>query len=193
MVWVCLPVSDHVTLVLGGTRSGKSRYAVEMARESGVPVLFVATAEALDEEMRDRIQQHRLSRPAEWCTLEAATNIGARIAEEIRGERVVVIDCLSLLVSNLLGSACSPSAADDIDVRKAEKKVAEEMRLLVASMDKLSVSFIVVSNEVGMGLVPNSRLGRVYRDLLGWANQRVAERSVEVVLMVAGLPWRLKG
>lgn len=186
-------MSERVTLVLGGARSGKSRYAVEMAGRSKGPVLFVATAEALDEEMRDRIQQHRLSRPVGWRTLEAPVNVGERIAGEIRGERVVVIDCLSLLVCNLLGSACSPSTADEVDVPKAEKKVAEEMTLLAASMDKLNVSFIVVSNEVGMGLVPDNRLGRVYRDLLGWANQQVAERSTEVVLMVAGLPWRLKG
>lgn len=186
-------MSNHVTLVLGGTRSGKSRYAVELACKGSGPVLFVATAEPLDEEMHHRIQQHRLSRPAEWRTLEAPTNVGERIVGEIRGERVVVIDCLSLLVSNLLGSAYSPSTAEDVDVPRAEKKVAEEMRLLVANIDKLSVSFIVVSNEVGMGLVPDNRLGRVYRDLLGWANQQVAERSTEVVLMVAGLPWRLKG
>lgn len=186
-------MSQKLSFILGGVRSGKSHFAVELASQRADKVLFVATAEPRDEEMRQRIQQHRLSRPSHWRTLEMPVGVGPRLAQEIRDEGVVLIDCLSLLVSNILGQATNPGQPEDIDIPKAEENVAQGIDQLLETMARLNTGFIVVSNEVGLGLVPDNRLGRLYRDLLGRANQQVAERSTEVYLMVAGLPWKLKG
>ena len=172
-------------LILGGARSGKSRYAQELAGKLGTKVLFVATGEALDEEMQARIDEHRKARPGSWRTLETATDIGKQIEKQIGDAEVVIIDCLTLLVSNLLG--------DELDYSTAEKRVMVEINELVACINRLDASFIIVSNEVGMGLVPETRLGRLYRDLLGKANQLIAQRANEVYLIVAGIPIRVKG
>jgi len=171
--------------ILGGARSGKSRFAQELARKMSQKVLFVATAEALDEEMQARIDQHKKARPKSWRTLEAQTDIGKQIEKHLGDAEVIIIDCLSLLVSNLLG--------DELDYQKTEKVVLAEMNELIACMDRLDASFIIVSNEVGLGLVPETKLGRIYRDLLGKANQLIAHHSTEVYLMIAGLPVKVKG
>ena len=178
-------MAEKCIFILGGARSGKSRYAQELAGKLGAKVLFVATGEALDEEMQARIDEHKKARPASWRTLEVATDIGKQIEKQIGDAGVVIIDCLTLLVSNLLG--------DGLDYPTAEKRVMVEMNQLVACMDRLDASFIIVSNEVGMGLVPETRLGRLYRDLLGKVNQLIAQRANEVYLMVAGIPIRVKG
>ena len=170
--------------VLGGARSGKSRYAQELAGELGTKVLFVATGEALDEEMQARIDEHRKARPGSWRTLEIATGIGKQIEKQIGDAEVVIVDCLTLLVSNLL--------SDKLDYSTAEKQVLSEINELITCRDKLNASFIIVSNEVGMGLVPETRLGRLYRDLLGKANQLIAQHAGEVHFMVTGIPIRVK-
>jgi adenosylcobinamide kinase/adenosylcobinamide-phosphate guanylyltransferase len=172
-------------LILGGARSGKSRYAQELAAKLGNKVLFVATGEALDEEMQARIDEHKKARPGRWRTLEIATDIGKQIEKQIGDAEVVIIDCLTLLVSNLLG--------DKLDYAKAEKQVMAEINELVSFIDRLDASFIIVSNEVGMGLVPETRLGRLYRDLLGKANQLIAQHASEVYSMIAGIPVKVKG
>jgi adenosylcobinamide kinase/adenosylcobinamide-phosphate guanylyltransferase len=174
----------EITLILGGARSGKSHYAQQLAGELGDKVLFVATGEALDEEMQARIAEHRKNRPKSWRTMEIPTGVGKAIEKQIGDAEVVLIDCLTLLVSNLLSV--------DIDYPEAEKRVISEINELIAAMDKLDASFIIVSNEVGMGLVPETRLGRIYRDLLGKANQLLASHATEVYLMVACLPVRIK-
>ena len=186
-------MNQKLVLVLGGDRSGKSQFAVTMASRISSHVLFVATAEPGDEEMRQRIQAHKRSRPAYWRTLEVATGIGARLIKEIKNEDVVVIDCLGLLVSNLLGKATDQAQPDKINISKAEKLVDGEIKQLLKAISEIDASFIIVSNEVGLGLVPDNRLGRIYRDLLGSVNQKVAEKADEVIFLVAGLPLKLKG
>jgi len=178
-------LAKQIILLLGGARSGKSHYAQQLAGELGGKVLFVATGEALDEEMQARIAEHKKARPRSWRTLEIPAGIGKGIEKGIGDAEVVVIDCLTLLVSNLLHG--------EPDYPEAEKKVTSEINELIAAMDKLDASFIIVSNEVGMGLVPETKLGRIYRDLLGKANQLLASRATEVYLMVACLPVRVKG
>ena len=170
--------------ILGGARSGKSHFAQELAGKLGHKVIFIATGEPQDEEMQARIDQHKKARPKSWRTLEIGTNIGPQL-EEISGAEVVIIDCLTLLISNLLG--------DNPDYLKAERKALAEIDELVAGMDKLDACFIIVSNEVGLGLVPETRLGRVYRDILGKAHQLIAQRADEVYFMVAGIPLEVKG
>ena len=177
-------------LVLGGARSGKSRFAQEMASQLGERVLFVATGEALDEEMRLRIEDHKKSRHPNWRTIEVPIGVGKRIQKEFSDAQVVIIDCLTLLVSNVIGQ-CSGDA-EQVDPKLAEDRLALEIKELVECIDGIDASFIIVSNEVGMGLVPESRLGRLYRDLLGKANQELARHADEVRLMLAGIPVVIK-
>ncbi len=171
--------------ILGGARSGKSHFAQQLAKKLGDKVLFVATGEALDEEMQARIAEHKKARPKSWRTLEISTGIGKEIEKQIGDAEVVIIDCLTLLVSNLLH--------DEPAYPEAEKRVTTEIDELLACMDKLYASFVIVSNEVGMGLVPETRLGRIYRDLLGKANRLIAQHTNEIYFMVAGMPIEVKG
>jgi adenosylcobinamide kinase/adenosylcobinamide-phosphate guanylyltransferase len=179
----------RLILVLGGARSGKSTFAQRRAGElGGEQVLFVATASAGDEEMRQRIEKHRRERPAGWQTLEAPQDVGRAIAAQGGTAKVVVVDCLTLLVANRLGDAEETPFAPDV-----EADVAAEVRELAACAGRLAADLIVVSNEVGMGLVPPYPMGRAYRDLLGQANQALAEKADEVYLLVAGIPLAIKG
>ncbi len=177
-------MSKELILILGGARSGKSRFAQELAAGIGDKVLFVATGEPLDEEMQARIDEHRKNRPENWRTLEARAGIGRQINKQAGDADVVIVDCLTLLLSNLL--------SDEPNYIEAENRVTAEINELIASISGLGATFIIVSNEVGMGLVPDNRLGRIYRDMLGKANQLIAQCATEVYVMVAGIPTKVK-
>ncbi len=180
-------MGKRLTLVLGGARSGKSTYAQKLAAERGERVLYVATAEAGDGEMADRIAAHRAERPAHWKTLEAARQVGGAIRLN-RGEaNVILIDCLTLLASNAIIPLPEPATA-----QAAEAALNVEVDDLLAAYAESQAEWIIISNEVGLGLVPPYPLGRVYRDALGRANQRLAAEADEVLFMVAGLPLKLK-
>ena len=181
----------ETTLIIGGARSGKSNYAQQLALEAGGTVLFVATAEAGDEEMRRRIEEHRKQRPASWRTLEAATDIGIQIQGVAGGAKTVLIDCITLLVSNILLKHGGHDG-DEVDAARIEAEVLAEINRLIQCIDQVPVSFIMVTNDVGLGLVPANEIGRAYRDLLGRANQVLAGRADKVYLMVAGLPLLIK-
>lgn len=176
------------TLILGGARSGKSAYAERCALESGKAVLYVATAAAGDEEMAARIAAHRAARPAAWRTLEAPLRVGQAIREHYAGEAGVIVDCITLLASNLLVALPEP-----IDEKAYAAALEEETEALAACMQQVPArAWWIVSNEVGLGLVPEYRLGRLYRDGLGRMNQRLAQICKRVVFMAAGLPLRVK-
>ncbi len=177
-----------LTLILGGARSGKSAYAEEQARATGAKVLFVATATAGDAEMAERIQKHRQARPPDWLTLEAPLDTGLAILAHRPVPQVVIVDCLTLLVSNVLLHLPEDTAAGLVI-----EKVAVELDALLEAHAQLGGTWWVVSNEVGLGLVPAYALGRVYRDALGWANQRLAKAADRVIFMVAGIPTLIKG
>ena len=178
-------------LITGGARSGKSHFAQELALKSAKSVIFVATAVAGDEEMRLRIEEHQRQRPAAWRTLEVTTQVGNAIQQKIGGAQVVIVDCITLLVSNIFGQ-CADQAGVPVDVSLVEKEVTREVGELIECMDLLDADFIMVTNEVGLGLVPDNEMGRVYRDLLGKVNQLLAQRADEVYLMAAGLPLLIK-
>ena len=178
-------------LIIGGARSGKSRFTQELAPKSGEPVLFVATAEAGDEEMKRRIEEHQRERSADWGTLEVTTSIGSHIEQKVSGARVVIVDCITLLVNNIFNQY-SPQTNEQVDAPLIERKVASEINELVECMNRVDASFIIVTNEVGLGLVPATKVGRLYRDLLGKANQILAEHANEIYLMVAGIPVLIK-
>jgi adenosylcobinamide kinase/adenosylcobinamide-phosphate guanylyltransferase len=181
-----------LTLILGGARSGKSHYAELLASTLGQKVLYVATAEALDDEMRARVSSHRARRPPEWGTLEAPLDIGAalRALPQADAAGVILLDCLTLLVSNILLSRGAETQGIDQDTAWAG--VEAELDALLEAHRRLKAHLIVVSNEVGLGIVPAYDLGRTYRDCLGWANQTLARRAERVILMIAGLPVDLK-
>jgi adenosylcobinamide kinase/adenosylcobinamide-phosphate guanylyltransferase len=178
------------TLVVGGARGGKSRFAQELAEKTGGNVLFVATAEAGDEEMRRRIEKHRISRPASWRTLEVTSGLADRIRKETKDENVVLIDCITLLVNNIIGESCREG--EQLDEEYIEGKITAEINKLIDYIDESDARFIIVSNEVGLGLVPANHLGRFYRDIMGRANQLLAEQADELYLMVCGLSVPLK-
>lgn len=174
-------------LITGGARSGKSTYAQELALKSGPPVLFVATAEAGDADMVQRIKTHRKSRPAAWTTLEVTSGLGRRITENIGQAGTVIIDCITMLVNNIFQQYHETS-----DAGKIEKAVAAEIEELIKCIKHSDARFIIVTNEVGLGIVPADRISRIYRDLLGKANQMLARHADEVYLLVAGIPLAVK-
>jgi adenosylcobinamide kinase/adenosylcobinamide-phosphate guanylyltransferase len=187
-------MGPRLVLILGGVKSGKSRFAQELAARSASRVLFVATAEPGDAEMRARIEAHRRERPPTWDLLEAPLRVGQRLAGKLAGVEVVILDCVTLLVSNLLlagRSGAHPGAAapggDPFQVVHAE--IEEFLRVV----RRHPVQCLVVSNEVGMGIVPDNALARLYREVLGMANQILAQEAGEVFLLVAGIPVRIKG
>jgi adenosylcobinamide kinase/adenosylcobinamide-phosphate guanylyltransferase len=180
-------VSHRRVFVLGGARSGKSAFAERLAVEGDGPVIYVATASAGDDEMAERIARHRAQRPAAWRTVEAPTGLADRVATALREvprddspvERVtVLVEDLTLLLANLMAD----------DESQAEARGIAEVRQLMA----LSADLILVSNEVGMGVVPPYPLGRRFRDALGRLNQSTAAASDAVYMLFAGLPLQLK-
>jgi len=179
------------TLIIGGARSGKSNFAQELAMKMPQPVLFVATAEAGDEEMRQRIETHKKARPDTWRTLEATTLVGKRICQEIGALPTVIVDCITLLVSNILNKHLDTDG-ELAEPRLIEEEVMAEIGLLVDCISRVNAGFIVVTNEVGQGLVPTSSMGRLYRDLLGKANQILVQNADDIYLMIAGLPLKIK-
>ena len=180
-------MATELILIIGGARSGKSRFAERLAMQ-GNRVLFVATAEALDDDMARRIAAHRGSRPPEWNTLEEPRSLPDAIRRESVGTDsaydTIIVDCLTIWVSNLL--LLHEGNAD------AEARILEAAGKLLDVRQSSDAKWIVVTNEVGQGVVPSSSLGRAYRDALGRVNSLVASRADKVYLMAAGLALDLK-
>lgn len=170
-----------ITLVLGGARSGKSRWAQEQAARFS-RVTYLATAEAQDSEMREKIARHQSERPKTWRTIEVPTSLAETIRSESADADVLLIDCFTIYVANVMRTG-----------RKSDGHNNSQIREVRDAIHSASASIIAVSNEVGSGVVPAFRSGRVYRDMLGHLNQEVAAIADNVVLMVAGVPLPVKG
>ena len=177
-----------LTFILGGARSGKSSYAQRLAKLSGKSVTFIATAQAGDDEMSARIKKHRTERPAEWKTLEIPLGIASH-AGQIKSE-VVILDCMTLLATNLLMQFVKDDLVDEAPFTKSIRREVDE---LLSVINEGKQDWLIISNEVGLGLVPPYQMGRVYRDGIGWANQRLAKEAQQVLFMVAGIPMSIKG
>ncbi len=169
--------------ILGGARSGKSSYAQHLAEKQEGLVAVIATAHPGDDEMATRIRKHREARPAGWITREIPQGIATALSADPLQVNLILLDCLTLLVSNLL----LQDGEDRIDENSAAFRVEDEMTALLATIRKSHATWVVVSNEVGLGVVPAYPLGRLYRDLLGRANQRVAAAAGEIFWLVAGI------
>lgn len=180
-----------LTFILGGARSGKSSYAQKLAEESGKSVTFIATAQAWDDEMKARIQKHREDRPSKWQTLEIQKNISAYLLQNPLSNptEIYLLDCVTLLASNIFMQFIEDDLVNEAKVKPA---LEHEIGELIQYIREHNQEWIIVSNEVGLGLVPPYQMGRVYRDLLGWANQRLAKEADEVLFMVAGIPMKVK-
>lgn len=169
--------SPRTTLVLGGARSGKSRFAEDLAGRSGLRKIYLATGAAHDDEMADRIQAHRQQRGDNWTTIEEQFDIAGVLQAECREGTVVLVDCLTLWLSNLMF---------------ADKDIAQETAALCEALVTLHGPAVFVSNEVGMGIVPENRLSRSFRDAQGRLNQDIARVAGKVVFVAAGLPLLMK-
>ena len=167
----------RLTLVLGGTRSGKSRHAERLVLGSGLAPVYIATAQALDEEMAARIAEHRVRRGARWRAVEEPLDLAGALLRECGPDRAVVVDCLTLWLTNLM---------------VATRPVRTETARLIELLRGLPGTLVLVSNEVGLGVVPTDARARAFIDQAGWLHQRIAEQADDVVFMAAGLPLHLK-
>lgn len=194
-------IPPRLILVLGGARSGKSAFAERLAASSGRAVAFIATATASDDEMRARIAHHRASRPEKWHTLEEPLDLAAAVQQAYKLADVLLLDCVTLWLGNVLSQELGQQESDDRE--KEELRISNnlfderslksiEALLAVVQSSVPSKTLIVISNEVGMGIVPAYPLGRVYRDTLGYVNQRLAQAADRVYLMVAGMAVDIK-
>jgi adenosylcobinamide kinase/adenosylcobinamide-phosphate guanylyltransferase len=169
--------NPHLTLVLGGARSGKSRYAEAVTMTSAAPWIYIATAEPFDDEMRARTGEHKSRRGNDWQTVDAPTDLAGAI-EDVPVDRTVLVDCLTLWLNNLMFRKINiETAIENLEAALAERQTAT----------------VLVSNEVGFGIVPDNAEARRFRDLQGRLNQRIAAMAGRVVLMVAGIPMLVKG
>lgn len=178
-----------VELILGGARSGKSRHAERRARASGAAVTVIATAQALDREMAARIRRHRQDRPSAWRTLETPRELAATLRREAAPGHCLIVDCLTLWLANLLEGADALPPGQDAS---ALPVFAAERDALLSTLPQLPGQIILVANEVGLGLVPDTPLGRLFRDEAGRLNQQLAQLADTVTFVAAGLPLVLK-
>jgi len=173
---------NKIMFIIGGCRSGKSTYALQTAEK--VPAqrkIYIATCVPQDDEMKQRVAMHQTARSKSWTTVEEPLRLPEAIVQNSRRADVIVIDCLTLWVNNLL------METDD------EKQIEETISQLIDTLDKATGQIVIVSNEVGAGIVPENRLARQYRDIMGLANQAVAKTADKVIWMVAGIPVTVKG
>ncbi len=169
-----------ITFILGGARSGKSSFALGLAKKYKGRIAFVATAEPGDAEMKARIRLHKKARPAQWHTFEEPCDLAPLITENSGKFECAIIDCLTLLISNLILSGLGA------------KIIKKRIKQIIVSIKDSGMDAIIISNETGLGIVPENKLARSFRDIAGTANQIIAKGADEVFFIVAGIPWRLK-
>ena len=192
-------IPPHLILILGGARSGKSTFAERLARKSGRSVAFIATATAGDEEMRERIARHRAARPASWHTIEEPLDLARAVLQAGKLADVLLLDCITLWLNNLYAQTIRQHAHVSEEeqynaIARLDETALQEIEKLLKAVRSLNPGkpLLIVTNEVGLGIVPPYPLGRLYRDTLGYVNQRLAQAADRVYLMVAGMGVDLK-
>ena len=171
--------------ITGGARSGKSTCAEKLAREFGAPLCYLATAQTLDNEMDERVRRHRERRGGEWSTIEEPIHLSQALARCDGQYQAILVDCVTLWLSNLLFKY--EDAAENI-----EERIQEDLQRLKSTLQGMVTPVILVSNEVGMGIVPDNALARMFRDIAGTTNQTLAAAADEVHVVISGIPLKLK-
>ncbi|MEN3186340.1 MAG: bifunctional adenosylcobinamide kinase/adenosylcobinamide-phosphate guanylyltransferase [Atribacterota bacterium] len=174
---------NRSVLLLGGARSGKSKQGMRMVEESGLRPVYCATGVPTDAEMEARIARHRAQRKEPWTTVEAPFGFAEVLRKNLKG-MALLVDCVTFFLNNLFYR--------EKDEEKVKMQAQQELRALLEKRKKDGFFLVLVSNEVGMGIVPETEAGRLFRDLQGWVNQWLAKEVDEVYILLAGIPWRLK-
>ena len=185
-------MSNKVHLVLGGARSGKSRFAEEIAVESGKEVVYVATATVYDNEMQERINRHINDRSKHWLTIEEPLHLAEVLKQYASENTCLLVDCLTLWLTNVLMAEQSFETENSLDAGQEVKCLADYKEELLSVLNTLPGQVVLVSNEVGQGIVPMGELSRRFVDEAGWLHQDIARIAQQVTFVVAGLPMQLK-
>ena len=170
---------SKLIFITGPVRSGKSNFAVNLAKKSKKKIIFIATCKPVDTEMKERIKKHKQQRPKEWITIEEEIDLGS-VLRNISKDKLIIIDCITLWVSNLFFHNFN------------EKEILKIVNDLISIIKRKGLSVIIVSNEVGWGIVPNNKIARNFRDIMGIIHQKISESSNEIYLLVSGIPIKLK-
>jgi adenosylcobinamide kinase/adenosylcobinamide-phosphate guanylyltransferase len=170
---------SKLIFITGPVRSGKSNFAVNLAKKSKKKIIFIATCKPVDTEMKERIKKHQQQRPKEWITIEEEIDLGS-VLRKISKDKLIIIDCITLWVSNLFFHNFN------------EKEILKIVNGLISIIKRKGLSVIIVSNEVGWGIVPNNKIARNFRDIMGIIHQKISESSNEIYLLVSGIPIKLK-
>ena len=183
----------RLILVTGGARSGKSTFAEELAGGFGEEVLYIATAIPFDDEMRQRIKMHREQRTRTWETLESYKELDKQLQGNLNAKSAVLLDCITIMITNLMMENCEDY--DSLSVEQTlmiEENIKAQIESLIETVQNSDVPFILVTNEVGMGIVPENKFARLFRDIAGRVNQQLAKSADEVYLCVSGIPVKIK-
>lgn len=183
----------RLIIVTGGARSGKSSFAERLAKDSKMDVVYIATSIPFDDEMKARIKKHVAQRPKEWKTIEAYKDIDVPLEYEKNENIVFLLDCVTIMVSNImLETQLDWDKASEEEIDHVEEAVKQQIKKVLITAEKKDAVFIMVTNELGMGIVPENRLSRVFRDIAGRMNQMLASAADEVYLCVSGIPVKIK-
>lgn len=185
---------NKIILVTGGARSGKSSFAESLCKDRNNKTAYIATSIPFDDEMKDRVKKHRNSRPSEWSTYEIYKNIHSKIKEISNEHETVILDCVTLLVNNLMfNSDIDVDNASTDEIYALELYIKNQVIKLLEEIRKTNLYFVIVTNELGMGIVPGNKLSRIYCDIVGRINQLIASECDEVHFVVSGIPMKIKG
>lgn len=184
---------SNIILVTGGARSGKSNFAESLCIKQNNKTAYIATSIPFDEEMRDRVKKHQQSRPKEWKTYEIYKDIYSIIEDLGKNHDTVIMDCVTLMVNNLMFTyGIEVDCATSEELNELESYIKDQITKLLEAVKETDLYFVIVSNEVGMGIVPENKLSRVYGDFVGRANQLIGKYSDEVYFVVSGIPMKVK-
>lgn len=176
-------------LVTGGARSGKSSFGESLLKDLE-KILYVATCVPFDDEMEDRVKHHKESRPKYWDTLECYKNFDEKLYNKINNYNGIILDCITIMVTNIIIEECKNNTTEEFNL--AEKKVIKEVEKLIETLKSFNGTVVLVTNEVGFGLVPENKLSRYFRDIAGRVNQLLAKECENVYLVVSSLPVKIK-
>lgn len=182
-----------IYLITGGARSGKSSFAEDFTKTLGKNVLYIATSIVFDEEMKTRVKKHKERRPDSWHTLEAYKNFENHFSTGLYSKFAVLLDCITIMITNILFEEIEDFYnIKECELEKAEEKVSIEVDKLISIIKNQNIEIVMVTNEIGMGIVPENHISRVFRDIAGRINQKIAKDADEVYLCVSGIPIKIK-